>query len=153
MKLIKIGEVWFSAKRLLSDFICLLPSKNFATMATWRNDFSSLVVYLVESGIMVFMGQLSPLLSPLIPTPHRLKYNRLWSATKNLTFLNLKNEQLVCSLVGWYIKQMGANSAVKSVRFKGLPIRDYNDVNLFCGKAPSCTLRPRSLLLLCFLKQ
>ena len=47
-----------------------------------------------------------------------------------------KNEQLVRSLVGWYIKQMGANSPLKSARFKGLPIR-YNDVNLFYGKAPS----------------
>ena len=36
--------------------------------------------------------------------------------------------------------------------FNGMPIR-YNDVNLFCGKAPSCTLRPRSLVLLCFLKK
>ena len=43
MKLNKIGEVWNSANRLLSDFIGLLSSKNFATMATWRNDFSSLL--------------------------------------------------------------------------------------------------------------
>ena len=42
MKVNKIGEVWNSANRLLSDFIGLLSSKNFATMATWRNDFSSL---------------------------------------------------------------------------------------------------------------
>ena len=42
MKLSKIGEVWNSANRLLSDFIGLMSSKNFATMATWRNDFSSL---------------------------------------------------------------------------------------------------------------
>ena len=42
MKLNKIGEVWNSANRLLSDFIGLLSSKNFDTMATWRNDFSSL---------------------------------------------------------------------------------------------------------------
>ena len=41
MKLNKIGEVWNSANRLLSDFISLLSSKNFATMATWQNDFSS----------------------------------------------------------------------------------------------------------------
>ena len=42
MKLKKIGEVWSSANRLLSDFIGSLSSKNFATKATWRNDFSSL---------------------------------------------------------------------------------------------------------------
>ena len=42
MKLNKIGEVWNSANRLLSDFIGLMSSKNFATMASWRNDFSSL---------------------------------------------------------------------------------------------------------------
>ena len=41
MKLSKIGEVWNSANRLLSDFISLLSSKNFATMAMWQNDFSS----------------------------------------------------------------------------------------------------------------
>ena len=41
MKLNEIGEVWNSANRLLSDFIGLLSSKSFATMATWRNDFSS----------------------------------------------------------------------------------------------------------------
>ena len=42
MKLNKIGQVWNSANRLLSDFIGLLSSKNFATMATWRKHFSSL---------------------------------------------------------------------------------------------------------------
>ena len=41
MKLNKIGEVWNSANRLLGDFIGLLSSKIFATMATWRNYFSS----------------------------------------------------------------------------------------------------------------
>ena len=48
MNLNKIGEVWNSANRLLhvSDLIGLLPSKNFATMATWRNDFSSLLLTL-----------------------------------------------------------------------------------------------------------
>ena len=40
MKLKKTGEVWNSANKLLSDFIGLLLSKHFATMATWRNDFS-----------------------------------------------------------------------------------------------------------------
>ena len=40
MELNKIGEVWTSANRLVSDFIGLLSSKNFATMATWRKDFS-----------------------------------------------------------------------------------------------------------------
>ena len=43
MKLNKIGEVWNSANRLLSDFFGSLSSKKFATMATWRNDFSSLL--------------------------------------------------------------------------------------------------------------
>ena len=43
MKLDKIGEVWNSAIRLLSDFISLLSSKNFATLAKRRNDFSSSV--------------------------------------------------------------------------------------------------------------
>ena len=43
MKLKKTGEVWNSANRLLSDLIGLLSSQNFATMATWRNDFSSLL--------------------------------------------------------------------------------------------------------------
>ena len=44
MKLDKIGEVWNSAIRLLSDFISLLSSKNFATMAMRRSNFSSLLV-------------------------------------------------------------------------------------------------------------
>ena len=43
MKLNKIGEVWNIANRLLSDFFGLLSSKNFASMATWRNDVSSLL--------------------------------------------------------------------------------------------------------------
>ena len=43
MKLNKIGEVWNSANRLLSDFFGLLSSKNFASMATRRNDVSSLL--------------------------------------------------------------------------------------------------------------
>ena len=41
MKSNKIGEIWNSANRLLSDFISLLLSKNFATIATLR-DFSPL---------------------------------------------------------------------------------------------------------------
>ena len=36
MKLNKIGEVWNSENRLLSDFFGLLSSKNFAAMETWR---------------------------------------------------------------------------------------------------------------------
>ena len=44
MKLNKIDEVWNSANRLLRDFFVLLSSKNFATMETWRNDFSFLLV-------------------------------------------------------------------------------------------------------------
>ena len=39
----KIVEVWSSANRLLSDFFCLLSSIIFATVTTWRNDFSSLL--------------------------------------------------------------------------------------------------------------
>ena len=42
MKLNKIGEVWNSASRLLSEFFGLLSSKGFATVATWRDHFSSL---------------------------------------------------------------------------------------------------------------
>ena len=42
MKVNKIGKVWNSLNSLLSDFIGFLSSKNFATMATWRNDISSL---------------------------------------------------------------------------------------------------------------
>ena len=37
MKSNKIGEIWNSASRLLSDFIGLLLSKNFATIAMWRD--------------------------------------------------------------------------------------------------------------------
>ena len=44
MKLKKIGEVWNSANRLLKGVIGLLSSKNFATMATGRNDFPSLLM-------------------------------------------------------------------------------------------------------------
>ena len=44
MQLNKIDEVSNSVNRLLSDFIGLLSSKSFATMATWRNDFSSLLL-------------------------------------------------------------------------------------------------------------
>ena len=47
MKLNKIDEVWNSANRI-SDFNGLLSSKNFATMATWRKDFSSLLMALFE---------------------------------------------------------------------------------------------------------
>ena len=42
MKLNKIGGVWNSANRLKSDFIGFLSSKHFDTMATLRNDLSSL---------------------------------------------------------------------------------------------------------------
>ena len=38
LKLNKIGKVW---NRLLSDFIGLLSSKNFATMAKWSNDVTT----------------------------------------------------------------------------------------------------------------
>ena len=38
MELNKNGEVWNSANRLVSDFISLLSSKTFATMATWPKD-------------------------------------------------------------------------------------------------------------------
>ena len=40
MKLNKIGKVWNGANSFLSDFFGLSSSKNFATMATWRNEFS-----------------------------------------------------------------------------------------------------------------
>ena len=41
MKLNKIDEVWKSANPLVSDVFGLLSSRNFATMATWRNELSS----------------------------------------------------------------------------------------------------------------
>ena len=41
-KLNKIDEVWNSAKLLYKWIFGLLSTQNFATMATWRNDFSSL---------------------------------------------------------------------------------------------------------------
>ena len=48
MKLNKIGEVWNTPNRLLSDFFGLLSSKNFAPMETWRNDFSSLLIHVLS---------------------------------------------------------------------------------------------------------
>ena len=49
MKLNKIGEVWNSANGLLSDLFGFLSSNNFATIATWRNDFSSLLVLPIDN--------------------------------------------------------------------------------------------------------
>ena len=43
MKLNKIDDIWKSANLLFKWIFALLSSKNFATMATWRNDFSSLL--------------------------------------------------------------------------------------------------------------
>ena len=43
MKLNKIDEVWNSASPLFKWRFGLLSPRNFATMATWRNDFSSLL--------------------------------------------------------------------------------------------------------------
>ena len=40
-----IDKVCTSANSLLSDVFGLLSSRNFATMATWRNDFSSLLAW------------------------------------------------------------------------------------------------------------
>ena len=48
MKLKRIGEVWNSANRRLSDFFGLLSSKNSTTMETWHNDFSSLSSFLIR---------------------------------------------------------------------------------------------------------
>ena len=42
---IRSGEVWKSVNRLSSDLIGLLSCKNFATMANWRKDFSSLFTF------------------------------------------------------------------------------------------------------------
>ena len=42
-KLNKINEVWNSANPLFKWLFDLLSSGNFATMATWCNDFSSLL--------------------------------------------------------------------------------------------------------------
>ena len=44
MELNKNGEVWNSANRLVSDFISLLSSKNFATMATWPKDSKNMLI-------------------------------------------------------------------------------------------------------------
>ena len=50
MKLNDIDEVWnranftFFKSKLKRDVFGLLSSKSFATMATWRNDFSSLLI-------------------------------------------------------------------------------------------------------------
>ena len=46
----------------LSEFWDFLPSKNFATMATWRNDFSSLCIapglqYLLYSSMYLPVNQ------------------------------------------------------------------------------------------------
>ena len=43
MKLNKIDKVWPVRIHFLSDVFGLLWSKNFAAMASWRNDFSSLL--------------------------------------------------------------------------------------------------------------
>ena len=44
MKLIKIDEVCNSVMiHLLSDDFALFSARNFATVATWRNEFSSLL--------------------------------------------------------------------------------------------------------------
>ena len=43
MKLNKIDEVWNNANLLFMWSFGLLSSKNFSTMTTWRNDFSSLL--------------------------------------------------------------------------------------------------------------
>ena len=44
VKSIKIDELWNGVNVLLSAVFGLLSSRNFATMATWRNDFSSLLI-------------------------------------------------------------------------------------------------------------
>ena len=43
MKLNKIDEVWNSSANPPKYRFGLLSSRNFATMTTWRNDFSSLL--------------------------------------------------------------------------------------------------------------
>ena len=50
MKFNKID--WNSANSFLSDFIGLFSSKNFATMATWRNDFCSLYWWALKTGLL-----------------------------------------------------------------------------------------------------
>ena len=44
MELNKIDQVWNRRIHFLSAVFGLLSSRNFATMATWRNDFSSLLL-------------------------------------------------------------------------------------------------------------
>ena len=48
MEVNKNGEVWNSANRLVSDFISLLSSKNFATMATWPKDSKNMLISLPD---------------------------------------------------------------------------------------------------------
>ena len=47
MKLNEIDEVWNSVNPLFNWCFGLLSSRNFASMATWRNDFSSLLAFWV----------------------------------------------------------------------------------------------------------
>ena len=49
MKLNKIGEVWNSANRFLSDFMGLLSSKNFATMTTWLKSLRFTEAHLIRT--------------------------------------------------------------------------------------------------------
>ena len=65
MELNKIDEFWNSANSLFKLIFSLLPSKNFVTMATWRNYFS-LFNYKETGeehllrGVYVTPGRLSP---------------------------------------------------------------------------------------------
>ena len=59
MKLNKIDEVWNSANLLFKWIFGLLSSKNFATMAMWRNDFSSLTLVYVDTYFFSRLSQLS----------------------------------------------------------------------------------------------
>ena len=58
MKLNNIDEVWNSANLLSKWIFGLLSSKNFATMTTWRNDFSSLLWPLFGRGYTLEIKEL-----------------------------------------------------------------------------------------------
>ena len=71
MKLNKIEEVWNSANLLFKWIFGLSLSKNFATMATWRNDFSPLLSH--HSQVEYYLSKFS---FPLFNTAPRTSLNQ-----------------------------------------------------------------------------
>ena len=60
MKLNRIDKVWNSANPLFRWRFGLLSSRNFATMATWRNDFSSLLSLLHKTRVAMWFPSKKP---------------------------------------------------------------------------------------------